>query len=151
MTVSSEELIDDNRTVQRHNIAGWNDNVKHLHTAAREAYLLWIYSVKPRHGIMFECMTQARRRFKYALRKCKTRKNAIIADKIACKLAEKNDKDVWREVKMQSNCNIKLSNAVGDAHGANEISAMWQEQYATLFISVNGSGCKDLHDELCNE
>ena len=80
-----------------------------------------------------------------------TRKNAIIADKIACKLAEKNDKDFWREIKMQSNCNIKLPNAVGDAHGANEISAMWQEQYATLFYSVNGSGCKDLHDELCNE
>ena len=50
INVSSKELIDDNRTVQRHNIAGWNDNVKHLHTAAREAYLLWIYSGKPIHG-----------------------------------------------------------------------------------------------------
>ena len=74
INVSSEELIDDNRTVQRHNIAGWNDNVKRLHTAAREAYLLWIYSGEPRHGIMFECMTQARRRFKYALRKCNKKK-----------------------------------------------------------------------------
>ena len=57
----------------------------------------------------------------YALRKCKTRTNAIIDNKIAWKLAKNNYMDFWREVKMQSNCNIKLPNSVGDAHGANEV------------------------------
>ena len=92
----SEKLKSDKRISKTCSIPGWNDSVKDLHEAARDAYLLWKHSGKPRQGVVYDIMKQARAKFKYAL----------------------------REIKNYSNS--KLPNAVGDAQGCDNISVMWQ-------------------------
>ena len=67
--------------------------------AARDAYLLWEHSGKPRQGIIYDLMKQTRSKFIYALRVCKGNKNSIISDKIAEAMCAKNDRAFWREVK----------------------------------------------------
>ena len=83
-----------------------------LHDAARDAYLLWKHSGKPRQGVVYDIMKQARSKFKYALRVCKCNRNSIISDKIAESMYAKNDRDFWREIHNYSNSKLRLPNDV---------------------------------------
>ena len=98
LSESSEKLVKD-KHVGRTFTPGWNDQMKELHKAAREAYLLWKHSVKHRHSVVYDIMKLSRSRFKHGLRVCKTNKKSIIADKIAETMCEKNDRAFWREIK----------------------------------------------------
>ena len=124
--------------------------MKDVHAAARDAYLLWKQSGKPRQGVIYDLMKQTRSKFKYALRVCKGNKNSIISDKIAEAMCSKNDRAFWREIKNSSNSKIKLPNVVGNAQGSDNISGMWQEHYSHIFNMVHESNCKDLHSDLCS-
>ena len=78
----SDKLKSDKHISETCSIPGWNDSVKDVHEAARDAYLLWKHSGKRRQGVVYDIMTQARSKFKYALRVCKSNTNSIISDKI---------------------------------------------------------------------
>ena len=56
-------------------------------------------------------------------------KKSIIADIIGGRMSEKNYRDFWREIRNSSNSNVKLPNVVGNEHGSQNISGMWQEHY----------------------
>ena len=66
--------------------------LKDLHEATTDAYRLWKHSGKPRQGVVYNIMKQARSQFKYALRVCKSNTNSIISDKIAESICAKNDR-----------------------------------------------------------
>ena len=146
----SKKLENDKHISKKCGIPGWNDLVKDVHAAARDAYLLWKHSGKPRQGVIYDLMKQTRSKFKYALRVCKGNKNSIISDKIAEAMCSKNDRAFWREIKNSSNSKIKLPNVVGNAQGSDNISGMWQEHYSHIFNMVHESNCKDLHSDLCS-
>ena len=150
---SSSERISrkHNGTSQRRGIPGWNEHVKELHDAARDAYLLWKDSGKPRQGVAYELMRHSRSQFKHSLRVCKNRKNTIIADNIAANLCKKDDRAFWGEIKKMTNSKIKLPSMVGNANGNDDINTMWQEQYINIFNSVKGSSCEDIHAAMCME
>lgn len=46
---------------------GWNEHVAELHSAAREAHLLWVEAGTNKQGPLFELKKRANTRFKYAL------------------------------------------------------------------------------------
>ena len=149
----SEKLKSDKHNSKTYSIPGWNDSVKDLHEAARDAYLLWKHSGKPRQGVVYDVMKQARAKFKYALRVCKSNKNSIISDKIAesmCVCVQRMT-GLSGEIKNYSNSKLKLPNAVGDAQRSDNISVMWQEHYSHNFNMVSESNCKSLHADLCKE
>ena len=150
---SSSERISrkHNGTSQRRGIPGWNEHVKELHDAARDAYLLWKDSGKPRQGVAYELMRHSRSQFKHSLRVCKNRKNTIIADNIAENLCKKDDRAFWGEIKKMTNSKIKLPSMVGNANGNDAINTMWQEHYSNIFNSVKGSSCEDIHAAMCME
>ena len=81
---------------------------------------------------------------------CKNNKNAIIADKIADNLCNKDDRTFWREIKNVTNSKVKLPSRIGDVHGSNAVSGMWKEHYSSIFNAVIGSNCTELHQELCD-
>ena len=78
-------------------VPGWNEQVKELHDAARHAHLTWREIGKPKQGDVFTMMKLSRSKFKYALRKCKRDKEIIIADNIAEKLCQKDNRDFLRK------------------------------------------------------
>ena len=92
----SEKLKSNKHISKTCSIPGRNDSVKDLREAARDAYLLWKHSGKPRQGVVYDIMKQARSKFKYALRVCKSKTNSIISDKMADSMCAKNDRDLWR-------------------------------------------------------
>ena len=42
-----------------HDIQGWNDDVKDMHAAARDAYLIWILYVRARQGVLYDLMRRS--------------------------------------------------------------------------------------------
>ena len=81
---------------------------------------------------------------------CKNNKNAIIADKIADNLCNKDDRTFWREIKNVTNSKVKLPSRSGDVHGSNAVAGMWKKHYSSIFNAVSGSNCTELHKELCD-
>ena len=47
-----------------HGIRGWNDDVKDMHAAARDAYLIWKPSGNARQRVLYDLMRRSRSRFK---------------------------------------------------------------------------------------
>lgn len=54
--------------------------VSDLHKSAREFFLLWRDSGKPKHGQIFQMMQSSRARFKYSLRFVKQHENTLRSD-----------------------------------------------------------------------
>ena len=150
LTECSESLANVNSTRQRHNVPGWNAHVREVHAAARDAYLLWKIGGRPRQAVLYDLMRNSRLRLKHALRMCKNKKNAIIADNIADNLCNKDDRTFWRDIKNVTNSKVKLPSRIGDVHGSNAVAGMWKEHYSSIFNAVSGSNSTELHKELCD-
>jgi len=84
-------------------VPGWNDFVQDKHTAARNAYLEWLHSGKPRCGYLFQHMQRTRANFKLALRYCKQQELQLRADAHASSLRDKDSVKFWQSVKKDSN------------------------------------------------
>ena len=138
-------------TVKDFIVPGWNEQVQELHDAARNAYLTWREIGKPRQGDVFIMMKLSRSKFKYALRKCKRDKETIIADNIAEKLCQKDDRDFWKNIKQMTNKKVKLPTNIDGVHGDNDIVSMWKQHYAAIFNSVENSSCDQAHSDFCNK
>ena len=64
-------------------IPGFNDYLKELHNNARNSYLLWKHSGKPRGDNTDMDMRTTRLQFKYALRQCRSDEEMNRADALA--------------------------------------------------------------------
>jgi len=131
-------------------VPGWNDYVTDSHEAARDAYLLWKGSGKPRFGPVHDLMRRTRCYFKYTLRKCKRDRNMIIADKMYDKLSHKNDRGFWSDVKKQQNKHVPLPDCINGIQGESQIVNMWKTHYEDIFKMVNNSNCHAYTDQLLN-
>lgn len=126
-------------------VPGWNERVKELHCAARDAYCIWKEIGKPRQGDIFNVMKLSRMKFKQAIRKCKREKETIIADNIAEQLCQKDHRKFWKEIKHCTNSKVKLPTNIDNIHGDVNIGSMWKHHYEHLFNDVEDSRC----DKVC--
>ena len=80
---------------------GWNEHVSGLHKVARNCFIIWRSSGKPRQGEEFELMRQTRLQFnpqfKYALCYVKQHENIMRRDSLAKKLAMSDPTKFWSE------------------------------------------------------
>ena len=77
------------------------------------------------------------------LRKCKRNKNSIIADKLADKFKNKNDREFWKDIRNMTNSKVNLPNMVHTFIG-DEIPEMWKNHYQSVFNCVDNSNCSDV-------
>ena len=125
-----------------HNIKpGWNEHVAELHTAAREAYLMWIESGKNRQGPLFELKKRTNARFKYALRFIKQNEAGMRADSLARKMQKHDSNDFWKEVRIMNNCKIPLPTNIDGITGLDKIAELWRKHYNDLFNCLKSSMC----------
>ena len=145
-----------------HNTPGWNEYVKDAHSEARDAFMLWILSSKPRQGDVFQSMKQSRARFKFKLRQCKRDEARIRADILADDLVKRNTTLFWSHVSKQNRRCIIPADTVGGATGRESIASMWKNHYANLFNWVDTVSDKEfvldtisrvanVHDALCSD
>ena len=82
-----------NSPKQKHNVRGWNKDIREKHKAARRAYLYWIDNRKPKSGPLFDNMEESKKEFKYALRACRKSQQKSIADAMAEALWNRSPKN----------------------------------------------------------
>ncbi len=123
----------------KHNIVGWNDIVKDSHERAREAFLLWQTSNKPRHGLVYELMRTTRAQFKYSLRHCRRQEETLKADAIVKALLNKNSKEFWKGVSKARGKVDVLASTIDNVSGESDIAEMWGNNYSQLFNSVTNN------------
>lgn len=132
-------------------IPGWNDQVKDLHSEARDAYILWRDLGKPRSGPACQLMRRTRLVFKYALRHCKRQEESARADAMAKDLHNNKAKSFWSKVAKVQNNELPLPTEVNKCNGEDEISKMWKNHYENIMNCVRGdTGRKSVLSEMKN-
>ena len=124
-------------------IAGWNEYCEAAHAQARDDFMLWVVSNKPRHGPLFICMKTSRAHFKLCLRRCKAMESRAQADSLARKLLGTQSKQFWNEIKKLNGGNsIPLAFTVDNITGQKDISSMWKDHYKGILNSIDCSDKK---------
>ena len=115
---------------------GWNEHVSGLHKVARNCFIIWRSSGKPRQGEEFELMRQTRLQFKYALRYVKQHENIMRRDSLAKKLAMSDPTKFWSEIRTMSGQNNALPSCVEGVSGMGRIAEQWRLHFEHLFNCV---------------
>lgn len=122
------------RPISSFNVPGWNTFVQEKHEAAREAFLMWVDSGRPRFGYDFDVMKRTRALFKLALRHCKNNIEELKADACAESLFDKGSRKFWNNVyKISNDKATSHVNSVGGATGAHNVAVMWKNHFQTLY------------------
>ena len=117
-------------------IPGWNDYVKDQHQDARNSYVLWRNSGKPRQGPIADTMRRSRLNCKYALRQCHAMEDTARADAMAKSLQNKDVRGFWRSVSKHYNKAISLATTVGGATNPDDITNIWKDHFEGLLNSA---------------
>lgn len=114
-------------------IPGWNDNVKRLHSVARDHFLAWKESGKILYGKCHDDMKRSRSSFKTALRLCKINENNIRNRKLLDNLNDKNYKTFWAEVRKVNNHNLMSPSEIDGKSTDEDICQIFSEKYKLIF------------------
>ena len=126
------------RRDKAYNRPGWSDYIDELHQSARECFLLWRDTGKPRQGQIFDLMQQSRARFKYAIRAIKQRENALRRESLAKKMTSHSNCFLERnQENEQNNVNTPLPNFIAGVSGGSNISELWREQFSELLNCIS--------------
>ena len=120
-------------------VPGWKELLETPYNEARNAYLVWRSTNRPRSGPVHEWMKRTRARFKYAQKVAKRNEDTFRADAMAATFDTGDIKGFWKCVKGHNTRPIAHSNKVDNASGPKEIASMWQKHYKNLFNSVHDS------------
>lgn len=143
------------KTHADYTVPGWNDYVKEKHLAARDAFLNWAMTGKPRQGVEFTLMNKTRAAFKLALRYCRQNEEQLRADSCANAMSDKDYKAFWASIHKQSNsASTKYVDAIGGYTGDNNIAEMWRKHFDELYNTVRDvtsqTLCYDRLNERCS-
>jgi len=127
-----------NSPKQKHNVPGWNKDVREKHEAARQAYLYWIDNHKPKSGPLFDIMEESKKEFKYALRACRKSQQKCKADAMAEALQNRSPKKFWQSIRKSKKS--WLLSAVGGETGNKAVTVMWRKHFSALLNSSKNCG-----------
>ncbi len=125
-------------------IPGGNDIVSDKHRLARDAYLAWAMTGKPRCGPEHWLMSRTRSQFKFALRYCKQHEDSVRSDLFASSLAVKDYRKFWNDIRKTNNKQSTLYvDCVNGCNGESDITDMWQRHYQQLYNSISDSEARE--------
>ena len=136
-------------------VPGWNDTVKHAHGVARNSYIIWRNSGRPRHGPVSDDMRRSRLLFKYILKQCQRNEDQARADAMAESMRNHDMKSFWKDVSSTYSRNVPLATTVNGASYPSAICDMWKKQFKTLLNCVTSDTHKcatiDALSSICDD
>ena len=129
-----------------HIVPGWNDQVKVVHTIAREKFLLWRNNGKPIVGELHDAMKTSRSQFKAALNNCRVNEKLLRNGRMANNLEGKNHKEFWRDVNWTKKNNTLYPNIINSENTPDSICEMFSSKYKSV-LSKNSSN--PVSEKLC--
>ncbi len=134
-----KQCIPTHKQSNAHNVAGWNDHVKHFYDIARAEFLWWRAHNKPRNGPIYRAMSVARAQFKYALRQCRLDELTHANTKLASHMQCHDVNNFWKEVRKHGKSKSALSTCVDGVTGESDIADMWKTHYSNLLNSSSNT------------
>ena len=99
-------------------IPGWKKFCQDAHSQARNAFLWWARSGRPRSGVIFQTMLQTRAAFKQAFRHCR----------------RSDSRKFWKEIKIITGQDrAPLAASIGPATSPTAIAELWRGHYLGIF------------------
>ena len=116
---------------------GWNDNVKNAHEVARNSFIIWRNSGRPRHGPVIDDMRRSRLLFKYILKQCQRNEDQSKADATTQSMRTRYMKSFWKDLSSTYSRNVPLATTVNGASDPSAILCdMWKNQFKALLNCV---------------
>ena len=110
---------------------GWTEQVKPERDRSLLWHWIWCESGKPGSGAEER---RAKHSYHYAVHSCEKRKFETQKQKIAADLG--NSKNFWTDIKKINPTGKAISNSIGEANGAKDISKLFLEKYCLLYNIV---------------
>ena len=119
-------------------IPGWNEYCREVHSNARDAFLQWVFSGRPKHGVILQNMQSTRAAFKQAIRRCRASSSRVEADRLAHKLLMKDSKNFWKEIRnINGKTSPPVATTIGAVTGKNDIADLWRRHYSSILNSAS--------------
>ena len=118
------------------NMPGWNEHVKEHADRAKFWHYIWKENGRKRQGFIADIRRRTRARYHLAIRKVKKEQTHIRNIRMAEAVANNNDRELWKEVKIMSSTSNKLPNAMDGSTDIEDISNIFGEKYKNLYNSV---------------
>jgi len=129
--------VKSNSSKQKHNVPGWNKDVREKHKAARRAYLYWFDNHKPKSGPLFDIMKDSKKEFKYALKACRKSQQKCKAGAMPEVLLNRSPKKFRQNIR-KSKKSWLPSTVVGET-GHKVVTVMWRKHFSALLNSSKNS------------
>ena len=120
-------------------VPGWNDAVKQLYSASREAFLAWRRDNSPRHGTSADYMRRCRARFKLALRQCRAAEGEARALALARKFQGKSMHAFWSDIKTLNSNKPRVPTTIDGVSGTANVCNIWKSKFKGILNSIEDS------------
>ena len=97
-------------------VAGWHDSAGILKDASNFWYRVWIEAGCPSAGVLSVIKKQAKKRYKYEVRRLKRRQQYHLRDQLAYSFAMKRKDAFWSDIKRLNNSRTSQSSPLVDGH-----------------------------------
>ena len=111
-------------------IPGWNDHCKESYRIARDHFLLWRSIGKPRSGVIFAAMKDAKAVFRRALNFCKNNERNLRKSKLVNSFQHRNKSCFWKNVRQLSPKTI--SQSIDKTNDPVEINNIFTNKYRSI-------------------
>ena len=138
-------------------VVGWNEYCKEKYTNAREKFLLWHFSGKPRTGNIFSDMKYTRTLFKKALNYCRKNELRIKREILLSKFSRANKDLFWKNVSKINGSGKPNILLIDGENNLNDITAIFDNKYQKIlndphcqtgecsqFDTASNDGCEPL-------
>ena len=132
MILSASEF-EINKLKEDYVVPGWNTHCKAKHSIARNAFLDWKDSNKPRSGPIFEHMKYTRSIFRQALDFCKENEDYIRKMNLLKKFQSRDKTLFWKEVRIIRSDHSQNSEVIDGLREEKDIAKLFKNKFMTIY------------------
>ena len=116
-------------------LPSWNTDVKPYHKENLLWHKQWIQMGRPKNGVVFENMREARRQYKYAVKRAKKHELKVRYQRMAEAVSNNQSRDFFKELKKMSSKPATAPN-IGGKTDSKDIAEHLAYKYKVLYNSV---------------
>lgn len=109
-------------------LPGWNESTKKLKNKSIFWHKIWVQAGCPSSGVLSSVKCFAKRRFKYAVRCLKRRKEFIVRKKFISSFSSRNKDQFWKQVKQYNHVKRRVSPCVDGVSDDRNIASLFSSQ-----------------------
>ena len=130
-------------------VAGWHDKAGKLKEASNFWYRVWMEAGCPSAGVLSSIKKQAKKRYKYEVRRLKRRQQYHLRDQLAQSFAMKRKDTFWSDIKRLKNSRAsQISPLVDRLSDSSDIANNFASRYSALLNTHSSASLSSLQSSV---